>query len=324
MSPLGLSILFVVVWLVTFVPCWVLLLKLLAMSVSEKITIRFVVYFVLYRVLIVLPYVLLLVFGQGTLPDLVEVFVVGIVVTGLLLSFVRFFFKNNVITFLWWCYGYCYDGLIYFKPYTRLIASVVGLSSQVATEPKAILELGCGTGNVLAALQAEYPDAIITGVDNSSSMLRIAKKKNSKMTLIKSDIVEFLQTNKNRYDLIVMQNSLYAVNNRELFWKPLHSALSDEGVVVITNSDKPGSKTIVQEHLRYGRWYSLLHPKLVLVGLIDSFISQLSMTGAFSFLTAQQIEVETSPNFSMSPPKRGYGDVNILFYLKPHTRESDL
>lgn len=324
MNPLSLTLLFVITWLVTFVPCWVLLLKLLAMSVSEKITFSFIAYFVLYRVLIVLPYVLLLIFGQGTLPNLVEVFVVGIVVTGLLLSFVRFFFKNKVITFLWWCYGYCYDGLMHFKPYTRLTASVIGLSTQTVSKPKTILELGCGTGNVLAALRTKYPDATITGVDNSSSMLSIAKKKTPQVTLIKSDIVKFLQTNKNQYDLIVMQNSLYAVNNRELFWKPLHGALSANGAVVITNSDKPGSKTIVQEHLRYGKWYNLLHPKLILVGVIDSFISQLSLAGAFSFLSAQQIKDETNEYFSMSEPKRGYGDVNILFYLKPHTRGGDL
>ncbi|MEO5499220.1 MAG: hypothetical protein ABIR46_01845, partial [Candidatus Saccharimonadales bacterium] len=62
-----------------------------------------------------------------------------------------------------------------------------------------------------------------------------------------------------------------------------------------------------------------LHPKLLLVGLIDSFISQLSKAGAFSFLTAHEIQDETKAYFSMSKPERSYGGVNILFYLKPHS-----
>ena len=324
MDGYSLTLLFAIVWLATFLPCWLLLLKLLAMAVSEKITLRFVGYFVLYRVLIVLPYVVLLVFGRGTLPDLAEALIVGIVVAGLSLSMVRFFFKNNVITFLWWGYGYFYDGLMYFKPYTRLIDSVVGISNTVVPEPKTILELGSGTGNLLAALQTAYPDATITGVDNSYSMMRVAKNKNPQIKLVKADIVDFLDTNKNRYDLIVMQNSLYAVKNREYFWKQLHGALSGEGAVVISNSDKPGSKSIIQEHLRYGKWYNLLHPKLIVVGIIDSFISQLSSAGAFSFLSPQQIKNESKHYFSMSQYKRDYGNVNITFYLKPYKPGSDL
>lgn len=49
--------------------------------------------------------------------------------------------------------------------------------------PDNILEVGCGTGKNLVVLQRKFPDAHLTGVDISTSMLEIAEKKTSGITL---------------------------------------------------------------------------------------------------------------------------------------------
>lgn len=43
--------------------------------------------------------------------------------------------------------------------------------------PKHILEIGCGTGHNLRRLQSAFPQTQITGIDVSSDMIAIAKKK---------------------------------------------------------------------------------------------------------------------------------------------------
>ncbi len=40
-----------------------------------------------------------------------------------------------------------------------------------------ILDVGCGTGELMSAIQARYRDAVITGVDLSQEMLRVAAEK---------------------------------------------------------------------------------------------------------------------------------------------------
>lgn len=315
----GAVVIFAILWLVTFYPAWVLLLKLLAISASpQKVTASFWGWLLLYRLLIALPYIALLVAGSDVLPQIVEIIVIGFIVAGFIFSVIRFAFRSHLITGLWWVYGYVYDGLLHFAPYRRLIEQVVASARTSSEKPQRILELGCGSGNVLRALKKAYPDAVdLVGVDNSRSMLRSAQEKVPTARIVQADIVEFLQTEPDKsYDLVVMQNSLYVVDDRTSLWAELHRVLRAHGSVVITNSDRPGSSTITKEHLRYGKWYELLHPKLILVGVVDAYISQLSKSGSFHFIKSEEIADETDKMFRMSETKRCYGDVNILFTLQ--------
>lgn len=317
-QPGTLLIVFVVLWVVTFFPAWALFLRLLAVSASSnRLTLKFWWLLLLYRFLIALPYIVLLVVGADTLPDIFEIVIVGFILMGLALSVVRFVFKNRIVAWLWWVYGYVYDGLLHYAPYRRLIKRTTALAVKEMPNAHSILELGCGTGNVLAALGTAYPKAYLVGVDNSSSMLRSASKKLHNAEIVRDSALHFLRScPPDHYNLVVMQNVLYAINDRELLWKQLARVLKKNGVVIITNSDREGSFSITKEHLKYGKWYELLYPKLLCVGLIDAFISQLSRAGSFSFISESVIRNEVKPYFKMSATERVYGDVNILFTLK--------
>ncbi len=54
-------------------------------------------------------------------------------------------------------------------------------------QPQRIFDLGCGTGNVTQLIKARWPEAAITGVDDSAEMLALQKK--SLMALLGSSKV---------------------------------------------------------------------------------------------------------------------------------------
>ena len=64
-------------------------------------------------------------------------------------------------------------------------AWIVKKSRHHGEDPQSLLELGCGTGGVLAALPAQWTKV---GVDNSPAMLGVARAKGLDATLIEHDI----------------------------------------------------------------------------------------------------------------------------------------
>lgn len=78
---------------------------------------------------------------------------------------------------------------------------VVNKISEICKDTKGkILDLGCGTGLLGSALKNKENEII--GIDISENMLEIAEKKSVYKSLIKSDIVEFLQKSTKHFDLI--------------------------------------------------------------------------------------------------------------------------
>ena len=55
------------------------------------------------------------------------------------------------------------------RPFFDLVAQVG------ATSPRYVADLGCGPGNLTAALAARWPGAMVTGVDNSTEMITAAQ-----------------------------------------------------------------------------------------------------------------------------------------------------
>ncbi len=312
---------FAIIYGLTIWPSWKLLARLVARSASDqKLAWGFWRDLIVYRLLIAAPYIFLLIKGNNILPQLLKSLIVSILVFGLLFFFIRIFFKNNVVRILWTLYGYTYDGLLHFYPYNRLLETVAA-TVEKQTNRGPLLELGSGTGNMIIKIRSLAPEIAIIGVDMSPTMTKIARKKllvDEKVTLVQDDALAYLVKQvSHSFEVIVLQNSLYAINDRDELWKQLRRVVSDNGSIVISNSDRPGSRSIIKEHLESASFVKLLHPKLLLVGIIDMFISQFSQAGIFNFLSEEQISDETKTLFTMSKSQRVYGDVNILFILTP-------
>ncbi len=310
-------IIFIALWVITFLPAWYILLKLIAYAGSKKamLSLNFFGLFIIYQAIIALPYVYLLIYGDESIPGFVKLIAYSAILVGLVVSAVRFFLTNQVNGVLWNLYGRVYDGLLDFYPYSKLqmqVAEVVNPTSSME-----ILDLGCGSGNQSMLLYGS--NAQITAVDNSSSMLRQFNKKIIKnniknVEIINQDLMSFMSSNDKKYDKIVLVNVLYTVQDRDKLLIELMRSLNSRGEIVITNSDRAGNNTLIGEHIKNKGFFSLLRPKLICVFIIDSLISELAKTGHFSFVSSDEVEDEVKKAGGQYHfITRCYGDVNILF-----------
>jgi len=95
------------------------------------------------------------------------------------------------------------------RPAAELLARVP------AEAPARVVDLGCGPGNSTELLVARWPDAQITGVDNSEAMLARARETLPKQRFVLSDLRTF------RAEAPV--DVLFA--NASLHWVPEHAQL---------------------------------------------------------------------------------------------------
>lgn len=90
---------------------------------------------------------------------------------------------------------------------------IVGLTADFV-KPCRILEIGCGTGANLSTLAKTFPEALITGIDISDSMLNKSRRQLEKY----GTRIELLNCNYNRplgrggYDLVLFSYTLTMIN----------------------------------------------------------------------------------------------------------------
>ncbi len=87
------------------------------------------------------------------------------------------------------------------------------LVDRVPTTPERVVDLGCGPGNTTATLPQRWPDARITGVDNSPAMIEQARRDYPGIRFESGDIREYRPD----ADLIL--------SNAALQWVPGHTGL---------------------------------------------------------------------------------------------------
>ncbi len=74
-------------------------------------------------------------------------------------------------------------------------------------QPESILDLGCGTGQLLVRLAEEFPDAHTTGLDYSASMLTRARNR-APSSLVHAD-AEYLPFAPESFDLVTCTESFH-------------------------------------------------------------------------------------------------------------------
>jgi len=60
--------------------------------------------------------------------------------------------------------------------FDRVHAAVIGAVAATGAAPASILDIGCGTGRLLRAMQARWPEAQLFGVDPAEGMVRVARQ----------------------------------------------------------------------------------------------------------------------------------------------------
>lgn len=101
-----------------------------------------------------------------------------------------------------------------------------------------VLDFACGTGYITKALLNKFEKYKITAVDQSSKMLEKLKAiDDNRVTIIKSDGIEFLKNSNEQFDVIFFGWALSYFNHNELL-KHFNSVLKKQGILaIITNVD---------------------------------------------------------------------------------------
>ncbi|WJV48214.1 trans-aconitate 2-methyltransferase [Streptomyces flavofungini] len=147
------------------------------------------------------------------------------------------------------------------RPFHDLLARVAPLPAGPEGRPPRIADLGCGPGNVTVLLAERWPDAHVTGFDNSPQMLRQAAALagptagGGRLEFASADAGAWTPAPRT-YDLIL--------SNATLQWVPGHAdrfpdwvaALRPGGVLAVqmpANFGAP-SHTLMRELCASGRW----------------------------------------------------------------------
>src|SRR5262245_11376021 len=88
------------------------------------------------------------------------------------------------------------------------------------------IDLGCGPGNSTVVLRERWPNAHITGLDNSAEMLASARQAQPDMRWIEADIAAWAETDGEPFDLVFSNAALHWVPNHQMSFPRLLSRTS--------------------------------------------------------------------------------------------------
>lgn len=321
------SVGFVLLWILTFIPAWILVVKLAVATLSpKKRWVYIVVLFLIYALVIVLPYAFVLVTIGGSFKFAREI-IIGVIVLTIFLGFIQVLGAEKIQRSLWKYYALFYDNLLKFYPYRELVELVGNRALDHMKPGSKVVDLGAGTGNVSAYILAKEPDITLEVVEPIGPMMRRAKSKltaKAGLSFYQQDALGYLAAvQPSSLDVVILSNVLYIIEDRDRFWDLLLKALAPHGVAIITNSDRAGSKTLIEYHKQHANKRDLYSPGLLMVGFIDNLISQFAKGGTFHFISFLKIEKELKKRGATAADVvRCYGGsehgVNLLFTVTKH------
>ncbi len=98
-----------------------------------------------------------------------------------------------------------------------------------------LLDIGCGTGALLEAIEKRYPDAILAGVDPTREMLDIAGKRLSNKVHIEQGWAEKLPFEDETFDIVVCCSMFHYIREPMVALNEIMRVLKPAGRLVITD-----------------------------------------------------------------------------------------
>jgi len=124
--------------------------------------------------------------------------------------------------------------------------------------PRRIFDLGCGTGNVTRMLKTRWPEAAVTGIDNSAEMLAQAQRDAGAIAWQQCNLLEWQP--EQPADLIFSNAALHWLPDHAQLFPALMAKLSPGGVLAVQmprNFSSP-SHTLIADVVRHGSWHARL------------------------------------------------------------------
>jgi trans-aconitate 2-methyltransferase len=111
-----------------------------------------------------------------------------------------------------------------------------------------ILDIGCGDGKVTAEIASYVPDGSVVGIDNSISMIKLAKKNyptgehpNLSFTLMEATSLTFHE----KFDIVFSNATLHWVKNHRPVLEGLYRSLKPKGRVFLEMGGKGNAEGIL-------------------------------------------------------------------------------
>ena len=98
-----------------------------------------------------------------------------------------------------------------------------------------ILDVGCGTGQLLKALSDAVPDARLAGADPSPEMLEVARKRLGETVPLKQSHAESLPFSNETFDVVVSTNAFHYFRNPLGALEEMARVLPPNGRIVLTD-----------------------------------------------------------------------------------------
>lgn len=128
--------------------------------------------------------------------------------------------------------------------------------------PRRIVDLGCGTGALIGALQGRWPEAEIEGIDRSAEMLGKARKDHPNAAFAQAEIADW--TPEGAVDVLFSNAVLHWLDDHDALFARLFEALAPGGVLALQmpcNHGQP-SHSAIADTVEAGPWTAQLKPLL--------------------------------------------------------------
>ena len=156
-----------------------------------------------------------------------------------------------------------WDPAQYLKFADHRLRPAVDLLSRVDLErPRDVYDLGAGAGNVTRLLKARWPEARVTGVDDSEAMLAKARTTAPEIAWQQADLTAWRPPHP--ADLIYSNAALHWLAGHERLFPSLLGGLAPGGVLAVQMPRNFGapSHTAIAEAALGGPWRARLEPLL--------------------------------------------------------------
>lgn len=109
-----------------------------------------------------------------------------------------------------------------------------------------VLDLGCGSGDVLERFAKAFPDARFTGIDGAAAMLELSKKRMEKSGLLeRMDFVQALIPSpdipQKDYSVIMSHSLLHQLHRPEVLWQTVKQCANETTFVFVADLRRPAS-----------------------------------------------------------------------------------